>query len=90
MASTGMSAYSFMDADEQAGRNKALGSGIGGLIGGGIGLLGGPLGVAAGATAGNWIGGKIGSWFTNPSDFIPDDIKAKGPEPRTKVYQRHP
>ncbi len=80
IASTGMSAFDFFNSDDEAGRNKALGSGLGGLIGGGIGVLGGPLGIAAGAALGNWVGGKVGSWFSDSSDFIPDEIKEKGKE----------
>lgn len=80
IASTGMAAYDFFSAESGADRKKAAGSGIGGLIGGAIGVLGGPVGIAAGAALGNWLGGKVGEWFSDPEDTIPDEIKEKGPQ----------
>lgn len=59
-----------------------IGAGIGSIIpGAGTvvgGAIGGLLGGIGGSFAGSSLGQKIGNWWSDPQDYIPDEIKSDG------------
>lgn len=87
VASLGMGAYDYSQADSSEERKDAVGSTtgstVGAIAGGILGSFLGPVGTVAGAALGTYLGGKVGSWastlFTSPQDMIPDEITSAGP-----------
>jgi muramidase (phage lysozyme) len=91
----GYGIYEYSQADNTADKKAIIGETVGGIGGGlagaaagaaigsivpGVGtVVGGIIGSIAGSFAGSKAGSAAGSWFTNPEDSIPDDIKLAGP-----------
>lgn len=88
VASLGMGAYNYSQAESGAEREEAVGSATGSatgaVIGGALGTLLGPIGTVAGAAIGSYVGEKAGSWFSkmfqDPEDLVPDEVKKQGPK----------
>lgn len=77
---TAMSMANLFTAESTGERLDSIGSGagaaIGGILGSFIPIPG--IGTMVGALAGEWLGGKIASWFGDPQDAVPDEVKKQG------------
>ena len=94
--SAGGSVYEFATAESSAERMDAVGEGVGGFggamagaaLGATIGSIVPGVGTLIGGAVGGLIGGFLGSelgkglmdWLKDPEDYVPDEIKEKGPE----------
>ena len=94
--SAGVSVYEFATAESSAERMDAVGEGVGGFggamagaaLGATIGSIVPGVGTLIGGAVGGLIGGFLGSelgkglmdWLKDPEDYVPDEIKEKGPE----------
>ena len=96
LLSAGVSVYEFATAESSAERMDAVGEGVGGFggamagaaLGATIGSIVPGVGTLIGGAVGGLIGGFLGSelgkglmdWLKDPEDYVPDEIKDKGPE----------
>ena len=96
LLSAGVSVYEFATAESSAERMDAVGEGAGGFggamagaaLGATIGSVIPGIGTVIGGAVGGLIGGFLGSelgkglmdWLKDPEDYVPDEIKEKGPE----------
>ena len=96
LISAGVSVYEFATAESSAERMGAVGEGVGGFggamagaaLGATIGSIVPGVGTLIGGAVGGLIGGFLGSelgkglmdWLKDPEDYVPDEIKEKGPE----------
>ena len=96
LLSAGVSVYEFATAESSAERMDAVGEGVGGFggamagaaLGATIGSIVPGVGTLIGGAVGGLIGGFLGSelgkglmdWLKDPEDYVPDEIKEKGPE----------
>ena len=94
--SAGVSVYEYATAESSAERMDAVGEGVGGFggamagaaLGATIGSIVPVVGTLIGGAVGGLIGGFLGSelgkglmdWLKDPEDYVPDEIKDKGPE----------
>ena len=94
--SAGVSVYEYATAESSAERMDAVGEGVGGFggamagaaLGATIGSIVPGVGTLIGGAVGGLIGGFLGSslgkglmdWLKDPEDYVPDEIKDKGPE----------
>ena len=94
--SAGVSVYEYATAESSAERMDAVGEGVGGFggamagaaLGATIGSIVPGVGTLIGGAVGGLIGGFLGSelgkglmdWLKDPEDYVPDEIKEKGPE----------
>ena len=91
----GLTAFDYATAENEREREEALGEGAGALAGGlggaaagaAIGsvvpvigtTIGAIIGGGIGAFGGGALGSKVSSWFSDPEDHIPDEVKEQGP-----------
>ena len=96
LLSAGVSVYEYATAESSAERMDAVGEGVGGFggamagaaLGATIGSVIPGIGTVIGGVVGGLIGGFMGSslgkglmdWLKDPEDYVPDEIKEKGPE----------
>lgn len=96
LLSAGVSVYEYATAESSAERMDAVGEGVGGFggamagaaLGATIGSIVPGVGTLIGGAVGGLIGGFLGSelgkglmdWMKDPEDYVPDEIKDKGPE----------
>lgn len=96
LLSAGVSVYEFATAESSAERMDAVGEGVGGFggamagaaLGATIGSIVPGVGTLIGGAVGGLIGGFLGSslgkglmdWLKDPEDYVPDEVKDKGPE----------
>ena len=96
LLSAGVSVYEYATAESSAERMDAVGEGVGGFggamagaaLGATIGSVIPGIGTVIGGAVGGLIGGFLGSslgkglmdWLKDPEDYVPDEIKEKGPE----------
>lgn len=96
IATVGLAAYEFSQAESTAERKDivaeaggaaagamagaALGATIGSVIPGIGTLIGGALGGMVGGFLGSELGKGVIEFFKSPEDYVPDEIKDKGPE----------
>lgn len=94
--SAGVSVYEYATAESSAERMDAVGEGVGGFggamagaaLGATIGSIVPGVGTLIGGAVGGLIGGFLGSelgkglmdWLKDPEDYVPDEVKDKGPE----------
>lgn len=96
IATVGLAAYEFSQAESTAERKDivaeaggaaagamagaALGATIGSIVPGVGTLIGGALGGMVGGFLGSELGKGVIEFFKSPEDYVPDEIKDKGPE----------
>jgi hypothetical protein len=112
LAVGGTAVYDYATSEDEASRENAIGTGVGGvggaLAGGKLGamagaaigsvvpivgtaggaIVGGIVGAAGGAFLGTEAGQEVASWFSDPEDLIPDNVKALGKEAEAEYIDK--